>query len=111
MNIKLLEIRDRCTLIPVMCIDMNLPHTSEQYHLMRYCGFPLDMRPNIVMTELRASGGEAWNDPYGWSSRRTMPNAHQFIIDHWNEIEDGDVIDVEFILGETDTKKVSEIQR
>jgi hypothetical protein len=38
----------------------------------------------------------------------TKPQAHQYIEQHWRELKDGDVIDVEFILGETDVKKTSE---
>jgi hypothetical protein len=34
--------------------------------------------------------------------------AHEWIIEHWAELGDGDVVDVQHILGETATKKVSE---
>jgi hypothetical protein len=37
-----------------------------------------------------------------------MPTAHLHIRDQWESIADGDVVDVEFILGETSVKKVSE---
>jgi hypothetical protein len=47
-------------------------------------------------------------DPYDWVGDRTKPHAHQFIMEHWQELRDGDVIDVQFILGETDSPKVSE---
>ena len=30
---------------------------------------------------------------------------------HWDDLKDGDVVDVQFIRGETAEKKVSEIQR
>jgi hypothetical protein len=33
---------------------------------------------------------------------------HHWLLDHWGEIKSGDVVDVEFILGETATLKVSE---
>jgi len=71
------------------------------------CGYPCDGRPNIGVTRLSANGDPFWNDPYGWKGR-TMPVAHNYIIENWEEIRDGDVIDVEFILGETTVKKVSE---
>lgn len=41
-----------------------------------------------------------------WTS--AMGNAHNWIIDHWQELKDGDVVDVQFILGETKEPKVSE---
>ena len=37
-----------------------------------------------------------------------MPIAHNYVLDHFDELEDGDVVDVEFILGETEVKKTSE---
>ena len=37
-----------------------------------------------------------------------MPVAHNYIIEHWHELKDGDVVDVQFILGETKAPKVSE---
>jgi hypothetical protein len=37
-----------------------------------------------------------------------MPVSHNYIIDHFDELADGDVVDVEFILGEKPAKKVSE---
>ena len=45
----------------------------------------------------------------GWDIKaRTMIVAHKFIKEHFDELETGDVIDVEYILGETDTQKMSE---
>ena len=34
--------------------------------------------------------------------------AHHYIIEHWDKLRDGDVVDVSFILGETQQPKVSE---
>jgi uncharacterized GH25 family protein len=58
-----------------------------------------------MLTEL--AGGLATNDPSLWSDR-TFAVAHKWIIAHWWDIHPGDVIDVEFILGETKEKKKSE---
>lgn len=118
MKAKALEVRDRGTFIPVLCVDMNptlsaaLP-PREQYEGQRYllgrCGYPCDGRPNILMTRLDGDGSQATNDPYGWKGgARTFPVAHNWIIDHWHELKDGDVVDVEFITGETTSPKRSE---
>jgi hypothetical protein len=108
---KALEIRDEGTFIAALAVDMN-PHIQEtrdpvaQSYLLRRCGYPCDGRPNILLTGLDGSG-TATNDPYAWGGR-TYPVAHQYIIDHWAELRDGDVVDVSFILGETSAPKLSE---
>ena len=44
----------------------------------------------------------------GRDPRERKVRAHDYIAEHWAELDDGDVIDVEFILGEKPTKKISE---
>jgi hypothetical protein len=110
MKPKALELRDDSTFIPILCVDMNPTRmgTSDYAptrYLLRRCGYPCDGKPNIMLTEL--AGGLATNDPSIWSDR-TFAVAHKWIIAHWWDIHPGDVIDVEFILGETKEKKKSE---
>ena len=117
MRAKVIEIRDRGTFIAALAVDMNpsgwryesdgTDAIEAQRYLLRRCGYPCDGRPNICITHLSASGRPAWNDPYAWGDR-TYQVAHHYIIDHWDDLKDGDVVDVEYILGETATKKVSE---
>jgi hypothetical protein len=108
MNTKILEIRDRNTFFAVLAVDMNPDNEAQRWHLRRV-GYPCDGCANIAITHVRAGGDRCWNDPYGWNDgARTYPVAHLHIIRHWAELKDGDVIDVEFILGETQTKKTSE---
>lgn len=107
MKAKALEVRDEGTFIPVLAVDMN-PDNDAQRYLLRRCGYACAGEPNIIVTRLSGEG-QATNDPYSWSSSaRTFPVAHNYIIDHWEELNDGDVVDVEFILGEKPTKKTSE---
>jgi len=115
MKVKTLEVRDEGTFIPVLCVDMNpdVELTGNtgvneiQRYLLRRCGYHCDLQPNILMTNLSADGGAAWNDPYGWGGR-TRPVAHNYIIENWETLKDGDVVDVSFILGESKKPKVSE---
>lgn len=114
MKAKALELRDEGTFIPILCVDMqpSLDGGSAgqraQYYLLRRCGYACDGRPNIIVTRL-SGDGQATNDPYGWKGgSRTFPVAHDYIIDHWDELKDGDVVDVQFILGETASPKISE---
>jgi len=108
LDTRVLEVRDSATFIPVLGININ-PTGDEsggQRWLMRRCGYPCDGQPNVILTRLDGSG-KATNDPYAWGGR-TYPIAHNYIIENWDSLKDGDVIDVEFILGEKPTKKVSE---
>jgi hypothetical protein len=114
MQVKLLELRDEGTLIPLLCVDMNPAGTigegyMAQRNLLSRSGYPCDGRPNIAITHLAASGDACSNDPYFWNGR-TRPVAHDFIIKNWAMLKDGDVVDVQFILGETTAPKVSEVQ-
>lgn len=107
MQAKALEIRDAATFIPCLAVDMN-PNNEEQRYLMRRCGYPCDGRPNVIVTRLDGNG-QATNDPYAWSTiARTWKVAHHWIIEHWNELKDGDVVCVEHILGERAEPKISE---
>lgn len=124
MQSKALEVRDEGTFIPVLAVDMNpvkpnswddtITATSTNYdsiaqrYLLRRVGYPCDGRPNVLLTRL-SGDGQATNDPYGWKDGcRTLPVAHHWIIDNWASLSDGDVVDVQFILGETTVKKLSE---
>lgn len=118
---KALELRDEGTFIALLAVDMNpekydpaahydgISHAEceAQRYLLRRCGYPCDGQPNVLITKLAGDGSKASNDPYYWGDR-TMSVAHNYIIEHWNELRDGDVVDVQFILGETKAPKVSE---
>ena len=106
MQVKILEIRDSGTFIPCLAVDMHADNPMQWYYLER-CGYPGGPHPNIAISHLAANGTKLWNDPYAWHGR-TWPVAHNYIIDNWDSLKDGDVIDVEFILKETPEPKASE---
>lgn len=106
-----LEIRDRATFIPVIAIGME-PGGHEdaaqaQAYFLARCGYIWTNGTPSVMLVYMSGEKLATADPYFWSNR-TMSNAHIYITEHWSALKDGDVIDVEFILGEKLHKKVSE---
>jgi hypothetical protein len=110
---KLFEIRDRATFIPVIASLMEVSGTwndaalAEDY-LLRRCGF----RPTtnlIWMSRIQSHPEPASYAPYDLGGGpRTIYVAHDYIRTHWAELRSGAVIDVEFILGETDAPKRSE---
>jgi hypothetical protein len=105
MEVKCLEIRDEGTFIPVICIRPAPENEAQRYLLRRdgYSGGPDE--PCIILIDAQCHG--CAYDPYDWPNR-TKRTAHDHIRDNWNTLKDGDVIDVEFILGETKTPKLSE---
>lgn len=107
MEVKILEIRDQATFFPMLCINLAKADNEAQHYLMRRCGYPLDGEPNVAVCHLSCNHSHITNDPYQQEGR-TYPVAHHYIIEHWADIKDGDVIDVQFILGEKSTKSIPE---
>ena len=103
-RIKFLEIRDTATFIPVIAIDCSLTGNPYNDYLLQRAGYGQERC--ILLTRL-SGHGPAEYDPYSWNDR-TYHIAHDFIYENWDVICDAEVIDVEFILGETKMKKVSE---
>lgn len=110
MQVKLFEIRDRATFIPAMAVKLDGNCSDQEDWLLRRAGYgscnSAD-RNYVYLTHL--SEGTTQYDPYRWGScSRTMTSAHRYILDHFDELTPGQVIDVEFILGESTTPKKSE---
>lgn len=106
MNSKLFELRDRATFVPVMVTKVEYRNEAERY-LLRRSGFelPSDM---VIMAGLDGGLDKATCDPYDWAGNRTRMVAHDYIAKNFDKLESGSVIDVEYILGETEQPKVSE---
>jgi hypothetical protein len=102
---KVLEVRDRNTFVAMLATKLDTSLPPVDWYLRR-CGYPLGCSM-ILLTRLDGGGCVAHNDPYGWGDR-TFHIAHRFIEQHWHELNDGSVVDVEFILKETKIKKESE---
>jgi hypothetical protein len=114
MDLKLFEIRDRGTFIKAFAFRPTpsaFGPTSQldaERFLIRIAGWS---DPEHAATQLifGAFGGECHDDPYQWGrSARTMPQAHLYLADNFDKLNSGDVIDVEYILGESAAPKVSE---
>jgi hypothetical protein len=73
-------------------------------HYLRDQGYPIN-RPLVVVCKL--TGCESHYDRFKWdSTTRTMNTAHGFIERYFDSLKNGDVVDVEYIMGETKTKKL-----
>lgn len=111
MEIKLLEIRDKMTFIPVAAMKVKADNPEQAYLLMRSgWGDAVGVDFNttyIYLFPLNNSPAQVAYDPHDWASR-TFMIAHNWLIKNWDSVSDGSVVDVEFILGETAAPKVSE---
>jgi len=99
------EIRDRATKINAVAIKPGHPSNStETLAMASWNGYNLGNNEIIL---IRLSDAVAQDRVQNWEDR-TMYNAHKFIQANFEKLSDGDVIDVEFILGETQKKKTAE---
>lgn len=109
MDVKTLEIRDRGTFIPALAVRLNAADPRDRYLLAR-AGFGTtahDQARYVLLTNLVRP--ETQYDPYSWGAgTRTMREAHIAVEGDWERWTTGDVLDVEFLLGETTEPKVSE---
>lgn len=110
METKIFEIRDKAAFIPMIAIWLNPTNEADRYVLARagYGRRPDQQRHYVLLG--RIAGGEDLRfncEPEIWGGR-TLPVAHAFIRDTWKLLESGQVIDVEFILGEKLEPKKSE---
>lgn len=104
---KTLEIRDEGTHIPALAIKLAPANDAQRYQLWRggYAIGEGDALP-ILLMKLADRATKAY--PAAWGSGRTLREAHGWIEEHFDELQDGDVVDVRFILGETAAPAPSE---
>lgn len=102
-EIKLFEVRDVGTSIPVAALNI-MPALEQERWLMKRAGY--GQKRYIILFGLNCDCPVRY-DPYRWNNR-TLINAHSYIREHWDELRGGEVIDVEYILGERTEPKISE---
>lgn len=106
MKQKLIEIRDSGTCITAIAIKTEAANEFEE-HFFGRGGWS---NSNVVL--IKCNGETRANyDPFDWRAdgSRTMFEAHRYIVEHFDELEDYALVDVQYILGETDQIKKSDI--
>lgn len=107
---KTFEIRDQGTFIPMLAIKLQ-PTMKEDQYLFSRAGYgreASDQAQYILLCQISGGGGRCQSDFYEWGNGRTYRVAHRFIQENFDRLSSGEVIDVEFILGETQNPKESE---
>lgn len=106
---KTFEVRDRKTFIPVLAVKLVPDQEAERY-LFAESGFGLTKgeQATYVLMAKMSEWSTSTTDPFEWKDR-TLQEAHNYINEHFDLLTSGEVIDIEFILGET--KKPKQPQR
>jgi hypothetical protein len=112
MEIKLLEIRDAATFIPIIALRPGARNEAERY-LLGMAGYGTSDRSHseyVLVGELSGGDGRLNCDPFKWEDEHnhTLFYAHKWLDDHWDEIQSGDVLDVEYVRGLTGSPKRSQ---
>jgi hypothetical protein len=105
---KTFELRDKATFIPIVAVrcDAGSGDISEvDRWLLRRAGYGAEF-PCVLLTRLEGRA-KAHCDEYDWGDR-TFTVAHEYIAKNWDTLHSGDVVDVEYILGERPSPKTSE---
>lgn len=110
MDVKLFEVRDAATFLPIMAIRLTSRNDAERYLLSR-TGYGTTERAQeryVLVLRLAHGRGSFSFDPHDHGNARTLYTAHRYIIENWDSLESGQVVCVEHILGERPEPKPSE---
>ena len=107
MTCKTVEIRDAGTFVPALAIRLDPADERDQWLLARAgFGVTADLQREYVLLVNLVK--DAPYDAFGHGPARTLRVAHHHLIEHFDTVENGSVVDVEFLLGERPAPKQSE---
>lgn len=110
MTTKLFEVRDDGTLIVVLAAQLN-PGNDDERKLLARAGYgtrATDQSEYVFLCNLNGSQQAGHYDPFSWQNR-TMREAHRHIVKNFGDLENCQVIDVEYIIGVRAEPKKSEV--
>lgn len=94
--------------MPMVAIKLD-PANEAEWFLLKRAGFHTTPSEFVLFGKIEGNGESLEYDPFAWGGgARTRSIAHAYIAQHFDSMEPGAVIDVEFIMGETKQPKVSE---
>ena len=108
MDTKMFEVWDSTTFIPVLAIKLDPRNDAERYLLEAdgYIAWSQDYNEDYVLLAKLSGDPRIASEPYDWYDR-AMLQAHKYIRKNWDAIESGEVVDVEYILGEVSEPKTT----
>jgi len=110
---KIIEVRDAGTHVDVLAIRLEAQNEQERYILARsgYGGGNEDFANFTLMIDLNwpvSIWGSAYECEMDTRPSRTFYEAHRELTKNWDAYKSGDVLDVQFVIGETDHPKKSD---
>ena len=107
---KTFELRDRGTFVPVLAVKLEPTNKADEYLFARagYGGWAENQSKYVLLMGLGGGCDKMTCDPYDWGDNGTRFTCHSYIITHFDELQSGQVLDAEFIRGETAEPKKSE---
>lgn len=110
MDVKLFEVRDSGTCMIVMAIQLSSRSEVERWMLAKSGFGPTnrDHQTYIMVAPINGGSGKLTSDAHDHGMARTVNVAHQYIEKNWETLKSGDLVCVEFILGERTAPKESE---
>lgn len=120
MNTKIFEVLDRATCMPVIATkletDFSQPFEHDaapivrEHKLLDHLGLDSYGAYKILLSIIGSGYAISQIDPFAWEGSRTKQHAHKYIEEHFDTLQNGAVIDVEFILGECEEPHKSDIE-
>jgi hypothetical protein len=107
---KTVELRDRATFVPALAIKLTPTNEADRYLLGRsgYGQSPKEQSTYVLLCGLQGSVNSITCEPSDWGDNATRHFAHLWLIEHFDEIESGAVVDAEFLRGESKAPRVTE---
>jgi hypothetical protein len=102
---KTFEVRHHGKFLPVLAVmvDQIMEDKAPQF-LIRRSGYPTE---TVLLSRLKAPT-EICSSAEQWGSDLTMFTSHDHIEQFFHKLEDGSVVDVDFICGETKSPRTAE---
>lgn len=102
-QLKLIEVRDVQTFIPALAIRFQ----GADNWLLAKAGF-LRTNDYVLLINLVTLEANTIPDKWGSGEFNTMKVVHKTLKNEWDDIQNNEVIDVDFIIGNSEVPKVSE---
>lgn len=102
---KMLAVMDTCTRIPLIAFKVS-PNTMKEGIMLERHGFTINPHQYTFFYDLNS--GTCSYDPYKMNDFHTLTPACRHIERNWDSVKSGDLIDVEYMRGDTDAPRIWE---